>query len=498
MPVIVLAVLALLSSTAVGAQEPTHRATIAQLAGAVAAGRGFGTEALVMQQTYAAERFAAAGLRPIGATDFFHPFRSWFSYVDSTGMVLRREASLPPWDRWSARASHALLPLVDWLVLDVGGRPLRAPIVPESANVVFGGRLGSPGAIGPSEVTGRIVLFDPPQLADGREDFDVLAYATDLEPYRAADALMFAVLDLTPSARRRVARTLRTNDRSMQDGGNGPPIIAISDHARRVILNEQLRPGWQYGLSTPGLRRHRITLGFREVQSATGPSGRNVIGEVAGTDRDAAQEYIVVMGRLDHLGVEPARATGFFQPPRVDSVYFGADIGGTSAAVALALADRIAAAPTRRSVLFVLTGGAEGAFGALAMLAQSPVPTDRIVAVVSADRVGQPTADSLAAFGLAADGVAGAFRLRAATGPAPGWVCASDHAAVARRGTKSVLLTTGATRRIEPLHDRASSIDYAHVGRVTDAIEEVVRALGDGAPAVVPITGGPPIGCDRQ
>jgi Zn-dependent M28 family amino/carboxypeptidase len=275
-----------------------------------------------------------------------------------------------------------------------------------------------------------------------------------------------------------------------------PPIVAISDYARLVILNEQQRPGSQWALTTPGMRDHRVTLAYREVRTAVGVSARNVIGEVAGEDSSVAREYIVVLGRLDHLGMEPPRATGYFQPPRTDSVYVGADAGGTSAALVLALADRLSRSPMRRSVLFVLTSGAEGARGAQAFVANLPVPADRIVAVISADRVGQPAAGTLDAYGLTSDGVAAEFRLRAVTETAPGWVCASDYAAVARGGLKGLLLTTGTRRMIEPLYDRAAAVDYAHFGRVVDAIEGLVRELGDGARSAVTVGSGPPRGCE--
>jgi hypothetical protein len=496
MPILLVALLSVLAADAAGAQDSTHRATITRLASDEAAGRVIGTEALVAQQHYAAERFTRAGLLAVGADDLFHPFPLWFAQVDRGSMLLRREVSLPPLDRWSARVPHSLVPLVDWMVLSVGGHPVRAAVVPESANVVFGGRFGASTAIKPSQARGKVVIFDAPLRPDGTDDFEILARREGLTAYRSAAALLFSVLDLTPSSRRRPVRSVRADVSPASSEDSLPPILAISDYARLVILNEQLRPGWQYASATPGLRNHRITLAWRETVTEVGPSSRNVVGKVGGTDSSASREYIVVLGRLDHFGMEPPRTGGFFQPPRTDSVYFGADVGGTSAAVVLALADRIAASPTRRSVLFVLTSGAEGAMGAHAFLAKLPVPAERIVAVVSADRVGQPMRDSLHAFGVAADASEGEFRLVAPARATPRWICESDYAVVARGGLRSMLLTTGTSRPIEPLHDRASAIDYTHLGRVIDAIERQVRALGDGSETAVRLTGVPPMGCD--
>lgn len=105
----------------------------------------------------------------------------------------------------------------------------------------------------------------------------------------------------------------------------------------------------------------------------------NVVGLLRGADPDLADEHVVVLSHLDHVGVGPAKAG--------DTVYNGAVDNAGGVAVLLEVARALKAGPApRRSVLFVATTGEErGLLGSERFAARPPVPFDRIVAAVSVD-----------------------------------------------------------------------------------------------------------------
>jgi hypothetical protein len=118
-------------------------------------------------------------------------------------------------------------------------------------------------------------------------------------------------------------------------------------------------------------------------------SSPNVIGLVEGTDPVLKNEYLVVGAHLDHVGMGGG------------DVRNGADDNASGSIGVMEIAEAVAMAPLKRSVLFVLyTGEEKGLLGARHFVGHSPVPLDRIVANVNIEMIGRWSHRPLGSGGL--------------------------------------------------------------------------------------------------
>ncbi len=108
----------------------------------------------------------------------------------------------------------------------------------------------------------------------------------------------------------------------------------------------------------------------------------NVIGLLPGTDPKLGQEVVVFSAHHDHLGVAAGVAPG------ADGIYNGALDNASGCAVVLAMARAAAAAPHRRSLLFLFpTAEEKGLLGARWFARHPSVPVGRMAADVNLDSV---------------------------------------------------------------------------------------------------------------
>ncbi len=116
-------------------------------------------------------------------------------------------------------------------------------------------------------------------------------------------------------------------------------------------------------------------------------SSTNVIGMVRGNDPELADEYVIYSAHLDHVGVQPGngevdRKTGEAR----DTLYNGAYDNAMGIALMLETARAIAAAPPKRSVLFIaLTAEEKGLLGSDYFANNPTVATGSIVANINLD-----------------------------------------------------------------------------------------------------------------
>ena len=107
-------------------------------------------------------------------------------------------------------------------------------------------------------------------------------------------------------------------------------------------------------------------------------SSPNVIGVIRGTDSALADEYIVYTAHLDHVGVG-VEVDG-------DDIYNGMYDNAMGTAIMIETARALAAAPPRRSIMFIaLTAEERGLLGSEYFARYPTVPTDSIVANVNID-----------------------------------------------------------------------------------------------------------------
>jgi aminopeptidase YwaD len=116
----------------------------------------------------------------------------------------------------------------------------------------------------------------------------------------------------------------------------------------------------------------------------------NVVAWLPGSDAALAEQVVVIGAHYDHLGVDTRGRTAY-----------GADDNASGSAGLVELAQALAAAHPRRSILACSFSGEEdGELGSLAIAAHLPVDKSRIVAMVNMDMIGRGDKDEVAVLGL--------------------------------------------------------------------------------------------------
>jgi hypothetical protein len=270
---------------------------------------------------------------------------------------------------------------------------------------------------------------------------------------------------------------------------------------------------------------------------------RNVIATLPGSDPALRGQYVAVGAHSDHDGVADApvdhdslrafnadaerraQAKGgalttaerreiqvnvdslrAIRPPRLDSIYNGADDDGSGSVAVLEIAEamsRAAQKPTR-SMLFVWhTAEEKGLIGADWFTAHPTVPRDSIVAQLNIDMIGRGGADDIPGGGPAYLQLIGSRRLSTelgdlvetvnkqrrvpfqfdyqfdASGHPEQYYCRSDHYMYARYGIPVVFFSTGDHRDYHQLTDEPQYVNYPHLANVTQLIHDVALSVAN-------------------
>jgi hypothetical protein len=104
----------------------------------------------------------------------------------------------------------------------------------------------------------------------------------------------------------------------------------------------------------------------------------NVVGLLRGSDPALANEVVVIGAHYDHIGVDARGRVGL-----------GADDNGSGTAALLSIADALATARPRRTILVAAFAAEEDdLLGSKALVNECPVPIDSIAAMVNLDMIG--------------------------------------------------------------------------------------------------------------
>ena len=121
----------------------------------------------------------------------------------------------------------------------------------------------------------------------------------------------------------------------------------------------------------------RATIKMNAVYNPNS-KGLNVIGMVKGSDPALADEFVIVSGHLDHLGMIPHHIAG-------------ANDNNSSTAVLMGVAEAFAKSgeKPKRSILFINIDGEEAGLTGSTYYTKNPlVPKDKVVAVINLEQVG--------------------------------------------------------------------------------------------------------------
>jgi len=132
----------------------------------------------------------------------------------------------------------------------------------------------------------------------------------------------------------------------------------------------------------------KVTKGIRiqmdvEVH-AYETTSRNVIAMVEGSDPLLKNEYIVICGHHDHLGISDGE------------IIAGADDNGTATVALMEIGQALLAERPKRSVILAwFTGEEKGMNGSHYFINNCPVPVEKISACLNMDMLGRNNTDSL-------------------------------------------------------------------------------------------------------
>jgi len=434
------------------------RAHVAFLADDLLEGREAGSRGHEIAARYVAAQFAALGLRPGGAGG------SWYQPIEFMRYTPAGAPTLTVGERVITHGREMVMRASP----DAAALAIEAPLVFAGYGLDLPAR-GHDDYRG-LDVRGKIVV-----VLDGTPrgiPSDVAAHLNG-EKRRAAAARgavgLIQVRTRAASRRTPWARMTRFAGRpgTTWIGRDGAPFVdgqglrfsATVDEASAAslfegaarplasVLNEAARAGRRpRGFALP--RTARVA---REAAQATRFSSPNVVALLPGTDPSVADEYVLLMAHLDHIGV---RAPGP-NDSAADRINNGAMDNATGVATLIEVAramNRPGNRPRRPVLIAAVTAEERGLLGA-EYLARHPVVDGRIVAVVNLDMpVLNYDFSDVIAFG-AEHSTLGPIVARAAARmgvrlspdplPEEGLFTRSDHYKFVREGVPSVFLMTG-------------------------------------------------------
>ena len=484
-------------------------------------GRRVGTEGHQRATAYIEREVRRLGLVPAGDSGTYFQNLPVFERTLAAGQSL-------------TSGSTTFKPWVDYLPRDNGphARSLN------DAPVLFGGFWGDTATmISPAAAAKRLIIIAVPSGPDGKPQWQVNR-AQLTRYYIDAAGIAVASLDaMEPQAREILAEPaieLQTPDAQAPEL---PAFMYITQAMAESLLGGPTRA------MTRGTVSGKTVSGSVRFADTHAPA-RNVIAILPGSDPALKGEYVAIGAHNDHIGFdhepvdhdslravntvirpggaddpprtpnaeEAARIRAILDslrrrhPPRLDSIYNGADDDGSGSVAVLEIAESLvnARVKPKRSILFIWHAGEEeGLWGSEYFTDHPTVPRDSIVTELNIDMIGRGRADDVKGGGAGYLQLIGSRRLStelgdlvervAKTEPTPfhfdyqydanghpqQYYCRSDHYEYARYGIPIVFFSTGGHRDYHQVTDEAQYIDYDQLARVATLVRDVAVRAAD-------------------
>ncbi|WP_346860936.1 M20/M25/M40 family metallo-hydrolase [uncultured Draconibacterium sp.] len=160
-------------------------------------------------------------------------------------------------------------------------------------------------------------------------------------------------------------------------------ILAETGKTIESIENEISEKNEGISLVTNALLEVTVNVNLKETTT------QNVVAMIRGSDENLKDEYLVLGGHYDHLGMG-GPGSGSRAVDTV-AVHNGADDNASGVSAVIQLAEKIAAEGNpKRSLIFVAFGAEEmGLVGSKAFTAEAPVASEKMVAMFNFDMVGR-------------------------------------------------------------------------------------------------------------
>jgi hypothetical protein len=383
-------------------------------------GREAGTEGNVKGTNYIAAEARRIGLEPAGENGtYFQTIPLYTKGVVASAARFSVDGAALAWGD-----DYVLIPTVP------GAFSFRDNFRAQTAQVVYGGQLGTTTLVDPATVAGKLVVFDAPAAPNGGRSWRFWTTGA-LDRYASAAGVAIVALDIVPEGARQF---LTSSQESLFD----PAEATANTGAASGLLITPAVAQRLLGAATTGMApgtAGKTVSGTVEISNR--PSAfpaRNVIGILRGTDPALRGQFVAIGAHNDHIGTnsesvdqdsvrafnaifrkggvedEPTAATPELTAqfraaldalhrahggPRPDNVNNGADDDGSGTTGVLEIAEYLAAHRPRRSVLFVWHTGEEKGLLGSTWFTEHPtagISRDSIVAQLNMDMIGRGAA----------------------------------------------------------------------------------------------------------
>ncbi len=261
------------------------------------------------------------------------------------------------------------------------------------------------------------------------------------------------------------------------------PILALFAKAGKDLtalqqtMDRTLKPA---SFELAGVRL-RMTTDVTHVRKPV----RNVIGALPGSDPILRNEWVVIGGHYDHLGLGDSHSLA---PSQIGQIHHGADDNASGSSGVIEVA-RVAAADRRsfkRSILFITFAGEElGLLGSAHFVNNPTVPLDNIIAMLNMDMIGRLKNDQVFIGGVGTapnfrgwlDKAAGLLHLRLDYSESS--MSGSDHASFNEKHIPILFFFTGLHADYHRPSDTADKVNAPGAIRVLSLAYELATDIAN-------------------
>ncbi len=214
-------------------------------------------------------------------------------------------------------------------------------------------------------------------------------------------------------------------------------------------------------------------------------NGRNVAGMIEGSDPVLKNEYIVIGGHYDHLGIDQLKEASM-DKSKEKQIHNGADDNASGATGVLEVAEKFASMQglLKRSIIFAAFSGEElGILGSTYMTNNFPVDIKNVVAMLNMDMIGRLNEEnSLTIIGAGTSSIwkdllnkknTYGFKLGMSDGGSGG----SDHQAFSNKNVPVLFFFTGTHSDYHKPSDDAEKINFEGEAKVANYVFDIALAL---------------------
>jgi len=233
---------------------------------------------------------------------------------------------------------------------------------------------------------------------------------------------------------------------------------------------------------------------------------QNIIGMIKGTDPGLANEYILIGGHHDHLGMGGPN-TGS-RKPDTTAVHNGADDNASGVASVLEIAEKLSyyRDSLRRSIIFSTFGAEEmGLLGSKFFINNPVVPLESIKAMINIDMVGRLDVENSLQISGTATSMSGAGLLDNITGSknfkivkSPEGYGPSDHASFYGKDIPVFFFSTGPHLDYHTPEDDIEQVNFEGLKSISDYIYSLTWKLANSDSSLVFQEAGPKTGQQRM